>query len=120
MVHGWSEEALIGMFMGGLTMEIAEAVRMFKPQSLKDVISLAHMKDDQIHKMRKSHPWTPNTWANGVTQERSSNATIKRLIWDEMQRRRAHGLCFNCKEQFTLGHRCRQPQVLLLKVNEEE
>ena len=47
-VHGWSEEALIGMFMGGLTMEIAKAIRMFKPQSLKDVISLARMKDDQV------------------------------------------------------------------------
>ena len=38
------------------TMEIAEAIRMFKPQSLKDAISLAHMKDDQIQRMRKSYP----------------------------------------------------------------
>ena len=30
-VHGWSEEALIGMFMGILTMEIAKVVRTFKP-----------------------------------------------------------------------------------------
>ena len=47
-VHEWFEEALIGMFMGRLTMEIAETVRMFKPQSLKDVINLARMKDDQV------------------------------------------------------------------------
>ena len=56
MIHGWFEEALIGMFMGGLTMEIAEVVRMFKPQSLKDVISLACMKDDQVQRIKKSHP----------------------------------------------------------------
>ena len=101
-------------------MEIAKAVRMFKPQSLKDAISLARMKDDQIHRMRKSHPRTLSTNASGVTQERSSNATIKRLTWDEIQRRRAQGLCFNCNEQFTPGHRCHQPQVLLLEVSEEE
>ena len=67
MIHGWSEEALIGMFMGRLTMEIAEAVRMFKPESLKDAFSLARMKDDQIQRMRKSHPWVPNTYAGEVT-----------------------------------------------------
>ena len=51
-VHGWFEEALIGMFMGGLTMEIVEAVRMFKSQSVKDAISLARMKDDQEQRMK--------------------------------------------------------------------
>ena len=50
----------------------------------------------------------------------SSNATIKRLTWDEMQRRQAQGLCFNCNERFTPGHRCSQPQLLLLGIKEEE
>ena len=50
-VHGCFEEALIGMLMDRLTMEITEAVRMFKPQSLKDVISLACMKDNQVQRM---------------------------------------------------------------------
>ena len=52
-VHGWLEETLIGMFMGGLTMEIIETIRMFKPQSLKDVISLTRMKDYQIQRKCK-------------------------------------------------------------------
>jgi hypothetical protein len=34
--------------MGGLKPEIAEGIRMFKPQSLKEAISLAHMKDEQM------------------------------------------------------------------------
>ena len=53
IVHEWSEEAFIEMFMDGLTMEIAELVRMFKPQPLKDAISLAPM--NKVHKMGKSH-----------------------------------------------------------------
>ena len=89
---------------------------MFKPQLVKDTISLAHMKDDQLQRMKKSHP--PHS--NGVTLERSSNATIKRLTWDEMQMWRAQGLCFNCNKLFTLGHRCSQPQLLLLEIEEVE
>lgn len=37
-----------------------------------------------------------------------------------MQKRRAQGLCFNCDEKFVVGHRCRKPQLLLLKGEEEE
>lgn len=32
-----------------------------------------------------------------------------------MQRRRAQGLCFNCDDKFSSGHRCRGPQLLLLE-----
>jgi len=47
-VRGWTQKALVGTFMGGLKPEIAEGIRMFKPQSLKEAISLARMKDEQM------------------------------------------------------------------------
>jgi len=31
-----------------------------------------------------------------------------------MQKRRAQGLCFNCNDKFTPGHKCQGPQLLLL------
>ncbi|KAL4278328.1 hypothetical protein GQ457_03G010840 [Hibiscus cannabinus] len=40
---------------------------------------------------------------------------MKRLTWNEMQKRRAQGLCFNCDEKFTTGHRCRGSQLLILE-----
>ena len=40
---------------------------------------------------------------------------MKRFSWDEMQKRRAQGLCFNCEEKFAPGHRCKGPQLLLLE-----
>lgn len=40
---------------------------------------------------------------------------MKWITWDEMQSRRAQGLCFNCDEKFTPGHKCRGPQLLLLE-----
>ena len=44
---------------------------------------------------------------------------MKKLLWDEMQKRRAQGLCFNCDKKFTVGHRYRGPQLLLLEGCEE-
>jgi len=39
--------------MGGLKIEIADGIWMFKPKSLKEVISLARMRDEQITRQRK-------------------------------------------------------------------
>ena len=40
---------------------------------------------------------------------------VKRLSWEEMQRRRAMGLCFKCDDKFAASHKCRGPQLLLLE-----
>ncbi|KAH7568450.1 hypothetical protein JRO89_XS06G0001100 [Xanthoceras sorbifolium] len=40
-VHGWTQKALVGIFMGGLKVDIADGIRMFTPKSLKKAISLA-------------------------------------------------------------------------------
>ena len=47
-VRGWTQKALVGMFMGGFKAEIADGIRMFRPQTVKETISLAKMKDDQV------------------------------------------------------------------------
>ena len=39
--------------MGGLKAEIADGIKMFKPKSLKEAISLARMRDDQVSRQRK-------------------------------------------------------------------
>ena len=89
--------------MGGLKIEIAEAVTMFRPRSLKDAISLARMKDDQIQRLQKS---PLSNCPSGAIREQNLNTPYKRLSWEEMQKRRAQGLCFNCDERFTSSHRC--------------
>lgn len=40
---------------------------------------------------------------------------IKRLPWDELQKRREKGLCFNCDEKFVPGHRCKMNQAFFIK-----
>ena len=46
--------------------------------------------------------------------------SMKQLSWDEMQKRRIQGLCFNCDKKFTSGHRCKGPQLLLLEGSQED
>lgn len=118
-VKGWTQKALVGTFMGGLNTEIADGIRMFKPQSLKDVINLAKMRDDQLTRQKRFLRLPPASAplnfppANRVAP--TTPGSIKRLSWDEMQKRRAQGLCFNCNERFTVGHKCQGPQLLLLE-----
>ncbi|KAF2285202.1 hypothetical protein GH714_039010 [Hevea brasiliensis] len=53
-VKGWTQKALVGTFMGGLKPEIAEGIRMFKPKTLKEAISLARMRDEQLLRQKKA------------------------------------------------------------------
>ena len=78
------------------------------------------MKDDQIQKLQKSPRPIPRNRPSEAVRVQNLNTPYKRLSWEEMQRRRAQGLCFNCDERFTSGHRCRQPQLLLLESMEED
>lgn len=78
-VQGWTQKALVGTFMGGLIPEIADAIRMFKPQNLKDAIGYARMKDQQLQRQRKVYKppnhvfWRP-LQPPGRSQTRLPNA----------------------------------------------
>ena len=116
-VHGWSQKALVGSFMGGLRSEISETIRMFKPKTLKEETSLARMKDEQLQRQRRiSRPPLPIRTPLALPTTTKASP-VKRLSWEEMQKRRAQGLCFNCDDKFTSGHRCKGPQLLLLEGN---
>lgn len=109
-VRGWTQKALVGTFMGGLKTEISDGIRMFKPQTLKEVINLARMRDDQFARQQRA----PSPHLNQVVPA-TPIGPFKRLSWEEMQRKRAQGLCFHCNERFIAGHKCQKPQLLLLE-----
>ena len=88
-------------------------------KTLKDAIKLVRMRDEQLTRQRKTTrpPFFSRAVRNPTTINRSpTTSSIKRLPWEEMQHRRALGLCFNCNERFTAGHKCQGPQLLLLEV----
>jgi hypothetical protein len=99
---------------------------MFKPHSLKEAFSFARMRDDQITRQQKfTHNSQFIPQLDFPAQTKTTPASrMKRLTWDEMQRRRAQGLCFNCDEKFNIGYKCQGPHLLLLEMsynsNDEE
>ncbi|XP_061960644.1 uncharacterized protein LOC133681574 [Populus nigra] len=121
-VRGWTQKALVGTFMGGLKSEISDGIRMFKPQTLKDAISFTRMKDDQLMRQRKFLRPTPPVRASlalSLSTSTTPVAPIRHLSWDEIQRRRLQGLCFNCNERFTAGHQCQGAKLLMLEGHDE-
>jgi hypothetical protein len=51
---------------------------------------------------------------------KTTGSQVKKLSWDEMQQRREKGLCFNCNEWYTLGHRCTVPQLFIIEDEVED
>ncbi|KAJ8749838.1 hypothetical protein K2173_013241 [Erythroxylum novogranatense] len=89
-VRGWTQRALVGTFMGGLKPEIVDGIRMFKPKSLKEAISLARMKDEQLLRQKKAiRPYSLSSTSSPTKNK--ATTPMKRLTWDEMQKRRAQG-----------------------------
>ncbi|GJW40189.1 hypothetical protein Tco_0066034 [Tanacetum coccineum] len=80
---------------------------MFKPTNLKDATSLARMRDEQLNQL------SPITHASSVRPIK--NTTMKRLTWDEMQKKRAQGLCFICVEKLSVGYKCKGPQLRVME-----
>ena len=97
-MQGWTQKALVGTFMGGLKSEIVEGIRMFKPKTLMEAINLARMKDEQL-----SRQWrVTRSFPQPLVDFPPNNAKNipKRLTWEEMQKKRELGLCFNFNEKF--------------------
>ncbi|KAH9747312.1 hypothetical protein KPL70_004668 [Citrus sinensis] len=122
-VQRWTQKALVGTFMGGLKPEISEEIRLFRPRTLKEAISLARMRDEQFQRQKRlvrSPNFSRSPPPQIVNNRASPTIPIKKLPWEEMQRRRAQGLCFNCNDKFTAGHKCTKPQLLILEAEDEE
>lgn len=92
-VPWWTRKALAGTFMGGLEAEIADGIQIFKPKILKDAISLAMMRDDQLTRKRKLS-WPPLPARSPLALPPAacdaptmSVSPVRRLPWEEMQRR---------------------------------
>ncbi|GAV70590.1 gag-asp_proteas domain-containing protein, partial [Cephalotus follicularis] len=53
------------------------------------------------------------------TPPKSTTPTIHKLNFAKMKERRDCGLCYNCDEKFTPGHRCKSQTLYQLEVVEE-
>lgn len=120
-VRDWPEKALVGAFIGGLKPELAAEVRVYRPHTYADAMEMARLRDDHLQATRKGnqfgskrlgvfHSESKTIENNGSTPNKAIPQGVKRLPWEELQKRREKGLFFNCDEKFVPGHRCKIKQ----------
>ncbi|KAG8374641.1 hypothetical protein BUALT_Bualt10G0017100 [Buddleja alternifolia] len=161
-----SETYAISYFLAGLKSEIAIQVRMFKPKSLKEAISLSKLQEQSIYLANRKpysntsykphlpyqkqppllptpqykpspppnyspfpnqpHPFQhqkpPSTQSiTNNPMRNTSKPNGRRLSPQEMEEKRAKGLCFFCDDKYTLGHVCsKRRQLFLMEVENED
>ncbi|KAI5352798.1 hypothetical protein L3X38_005690 [Prunus dulcis] len=131
---GWTDEQLLGTFVGGLKEDIQDDVIALEPHSLARAMELAQIFENKLkkktgHKTFNSRftgsqpttrykPQTTPTFSpapKAATEHPPTNRPIFRRTQAELQERRQKGLCFSCDEAYSPGHRCKQPHILMIE-----
>ncbi|GKB47621.1 reverse transcriptase [Tanacetum coccineum] len=145
----WTESYVVSLFIGGLKSEISMSVRMFKPTILKYASCLARMEEATLALTKTkpvsqyvSQRSDSGTYANGYTSHvapanmtkpllplpspSTENASKvvksgfrKQLTQNELEEKRAKGLCFYYDQRYAPGHKC-PGQLYYLKVSVDE
>jgi len=129
---GVTPEQSIWHFCAGLSTAIRYEVEFARPNTLYYAMNLAR----QIELRRTEGGYVSSFGAPPTAGNRSSagsknrettstttkreprNPTWKRLTTAEMAERRAKGLCFNCDEMFSVGHKC--PKLFCIMMTDED
>ncbi|CAL5377841.1 unnamed protein product [Camellia sinensis] len=99
----------VGCFISGLKESIKADVQASRPATLSAVIGLARLYEARCYSNRRTvHPEARKTIPNRPSIPNSRPLPIKRLSPAEHHDRRSKGLCFNCNEKFSPGHRCKK------------
>ncbi|CAH9132841.1 unnamed protein product [Cuscuta epithymum] len=113
-------------FLSGLKEEIRHMVEIVDPENLDQAFMIAKKQESLLEAVGKSGKTTMrNNWPKvgseikgAVTSEKA--LPIKRLSKEELDARRRKGLCFNCDEVYTVGHKCKKIFVILMTEEEQQ
>ncbi|GJU99893.1 reverse transcriptase [Tanacetum coccineum] len=111
-----SEDHAISLFIGGLPVEIAMAVRMFKLRKLADAYCLTNLQEATINAVKKMGRMMYNAQGNNIhkpllpnpytTTKLAPKNNRKQLTQKEYQEKRDNNQCFYCGKRYTPGHKC--------------
>ncbi|XP_070036260.1 uncharacterized protein [Nicotiana tomentosiformis] len=135
-----SQENTISYFFGGLKHELNIAVKLINPTTLSQVYKTARMQEAYLAAIRQpsSVSNTPTSGPRRIMDQRNNNRPLlptpsqgnagtskgfnrRSLSLDEMNEKRAKGLCYFCNEKYVVGHKCKNlKQIYLLELEESE
>ncbi|XP_077246164.1 uncharacterized protein LOC143886068 [Tasmannia lanceolata] len=97
---------------------------MFKPKTVLQAVGLAKLQEENHEALSKKQ----RIGASKVVAQISGQAKqpigtttpiVKKLTQAEMKERRDRGLCYNCDERYTPGHRCKRQQIFMLDLEQD-
>ncbi|XP_026399607.1 uncharacterized protein LOC113295489 [Papaver somniferum] len=114
----FEERHLINLFILALKPEVGNMVKLFEPTTLSSAFKKALNQDEVLLSTRHAWRSRQHTVSTPPQFRKPSPPMGNKLLTVEEQReRQAKGLCFNCDEQYTRGHVCVQPRLLVLEVD---
>ncbi|KAK6125713.1 hypothetical protein DH2020_040546 [Rehmannia glutinosa] len=132
----YSEEYFVASFISGLSEELQSFVNMFEPTTLQQTIDLGRKQIQTLEAITRKmkppvrsfapnynsykKPDIPQFQTNRAPPNPPNKPPVKLLTASEMAARREKGLCYNCDEPFTFGHRCKNRITYMIMTEEEE
>jgi len=110
------KEHRIDVFIGTLKDNIQHEVHLWEPDSLEKAFRVARKVENKIMATRKS---TNHNYKDGsVTSPSLPQPT--RLTLQQLEEKRAKGLCYSCDSKYTKGHKCGGKKLFYIYCEEEE
>ena len=111
-------DKLLDIFIGTLKDNIQHEVFLFKPTSLeKDFMVARKVKSKNIAMAIKRTNY--NTYRENSVPSSNPPQPI-RLIHQQMDEIREKGLCLNCDNKYSKGHKCGEKKLFYIYCEEEE
>lgn len=135
-VVGLPAPFLLSYFVSGLSSAIRREVQALQPLTLLQAASLARLQEDKLNDRRPFRPLPsslpiPATPISSIPATTTTNPSpplppappkpsFKCLTPTEIEARRVKGLCYNCDERYSRGHRCKSKFFLIIADDHEE
>jgi hypothetical protein len=105
------DEHLIDVFIGTLNDNIQHEVRLWEPISLENAFKVARNVESKYMAMATRRT-NPNIY-------RENNAPSSKTP-QQLEERKEKGLCFNCDNKYSKGHKCGEKKLFYIDCEEEE
>jgi hypothetical protein len=109
-------DKFLDLFMGSLKENIQYEVHLFKPKSLEHAFSMARKVESKNMATRRV---ISNNYRGNHDPSPNLTQPIK-LIPQQMNERRAKGLCFNFDSKYSKGHKCGENKLFYIDCEEED
>jgi hypothetical protein len=111
-------EHLIDVFIGTLRDNIQHEVRLWEPKSLENSFRVARNVESKNMTMATRRT-NPNIYRDNNSPY-SKIPQPTRLTPQKLEERKEKGLCFNCDNKYSKGHKCGEKKLFYIDFEEEE